>query len=141
FGIALPAALLVVLDEMSEVHESLAAGDGSEPVVEAERQIEADLKELLEAMKQMPSSKSSNERAQRGAQDRQRELNRILAELKLIRMLQLRTNRQTGDVDGKRPENALPAELRDKIEALADQQDHIREATQRLAEERSDELR
>lgn len=141
FGIALPAAMLVVLDEMSEVQSLLAAGDGSEPVVNAERQIEADLKELLEAMKQMPSSKSSNERAQRGAQDRQRELNRILAELKLIRMLQLRTNRQTGDVDGKRPENGLPAGLREKIEALADQQDHIREATQRLADERSDELR
>ena len=57
-------------------------------------------------------------------------------------MLQVRTNRQTGDVDGKRPESdALPAELREKIEALADQQDHIREATQRLADERSDELR
>ncbi|HVW39394.1 MAG TPA: hypothetical protein VHB99_18885 [Pirellulales bacterium] len=142
FGIALPAAMLVVLDEMSEVQTLLAAGDGSEPVVNAERQIEADLKELLEAMKQMPSSKSSNERAQRGAQDRQRELNRILAELKLIRMLQLRTNRQTGDVDGKRAESkTLPGELREKIEALADQQDHIREATQRLADERSDELR
>lgn len=142
FGIALPAALLVVLDEMSEVQTLLAAGDGSEQVVNAERQIEADLKELLEAMKQMPSSKSSNERAQRGAQDRQRELNRILAELKLIRMLQLRTNRQTGDIDGKRAESkTLPAELREKIEALADQQDHIREATQRLADERSDELR
>ena len=142
FGIALPAAMLVVLDEISEVQAMLAGGDGSEPVVNAERQIEADLKELLEAMKQMPSSKSSNERAQRGAQDRQRELNRLLAELKLIRMLQLRTNRQTGDIDGKRPESkALPAELREKIEALADQQDHIREATQRLADERSDELR
>src|SRR6185312_10299543 len=33
FGIALPAAMLVVLDEMSEVQEMLAAGDGSEPVV------------------------------------------------------------------------------------------------------------
>ena len=142
FGIALPAAMLVVLDEMSEVQEMLAAGDGSEPVVNAERQIEADLKELLEAMKQMPSSKGSNQRAQRGAQDRQRELNRLVAELKLVRMLQLRTNRQTIDVDGKRPAAAksLAAELRQKIEDLADQQDHIREAMQRLADERSDEV-
>jgi hypothetical protein len=142
FGIALPAAMLVVLDEMSEVQALLAAGDGSEPVVNAERQIEADLKELLEAMKQLPASKSNNERAQRGAQDRRRELNRIIAELKLIRMLQLRTNRQTSDVDAKRPADSktIPAELRQKIEALADQQDHIREAAQRLADERGDEI-
>ena len=141
FGIALPAALLVVLDQMSEVQERLAAGDGSEPVVEAERQIEADLKELLEAMKQMPA-KGQNQRAQRGAQDRRRELNRLIAELKLIRMLQQRTNRQTSDLDGKRPAEAktLPAELREKIEALADQQDHVREAAQRLADERGDEI-
>ncbi|HEV7221893.1 MAG TPA: hypothetical protein VGN42_04280 [Pirellulales bacterium] len=143
FGIALPAAMLVVIDEMAEVQELLAGGDGSEPVVNAERQIEADLAALLEAMKQMPSSKASDQKAQRGAQDRQRELNRLVAELKLVRMLQLRTNRQTSDADGKRPEAAksLSAELRRKIEDLADQQDHIREATQRLADERSDEVR
>lgn len=142
FGIALPAAMLVVLDEMSEVQELLAAGDGSDPVVDAERQIEADLKELLEAIKQMPA-KGQNQRAQRGAQDRRRELNRLIAELKLIRMLQQRTNRQTSDLDGKRPAEAksLPAELREKIEALADQQDHVREAAQRLADERGDEVR
>jgi hypothetical protein len=141
FGIALPAALVVVLDEMSEVQESLEAGDGSETVVNAERQIEADLAALLEAMKQMPSSKSSEGRAQRGQQDRQRELNRLVAELKLIRLLQLRTNRQTSDVDGQRPSGrSLPAGLRERIENVADQQDHIREAMQRLAEERSDEL-
>jgi hypothetical protein len=93
-------------------------------------------------MKQMPSSKGSNQRAQRGAQDRQRELNRLVAELKLVRMLQLHTNRQTSDVDGKRPAavKSLSAELRQKIEDLADQQDHIREAMQRLADERSDEV-
>ncbi|HUY88620.1 MAG TPA: hypothetical protein VMV10_07795 [Pirellulales bacterium] len=141
FGIALPAALLVVLDEMSEVQELLAAGDGSEPVINAERQIEADLKELLEAMKQMPS-KGSNQRAQRGSPDRRRELNRLIAELKLIRMLQQRTNRQTSDLDGKRPvgSKTLPAALRQKIETLADQQDHVREAVQRLADERGDEV-
>lgn len=141
FGIALPAALVVVLDEMSEVQEWLAAGDGSEKVVNAERQIEADLAALLEAMKQMPSSKSPNGRAQRGQQDRERELNRLVAELKLIRLLQLRTNRQTTDVDGQRPAGrTLPAELRERLENVADHQDHIREAMQRLAEDRSDEV-
>ena len=141
FGIALPAALVVVLDEMSEVQISLEGGDGSKQVVDAERQIEADLEALLEAMKQMPSSKFSNQRAQRGQPDRRRELNRLAAELKLIRLLQHRTNRQTTDVDGRRPEGkTLSARLRQRIETLADQQDHIREAMQRLAEERSDDV-
>jgi hypothetical protein len=141
FGIALPAALVVVLDEMSEVQLSLEGGDGSKEVVAAERQIEADLEALLEAMKQMPSSQFSNQRAQRGQPDRRRELNRLAAELKLIRLLQQRTNRQTTDFDGRRAESkTLSARLRERIETLADQQDHIREAMQRLAEERSDDV-
>jgi hypothetical protein len=142
FGIALPAALLMVRDAMAAVQTSLAEGDGSEKVVNAERQIEDDLAALLDAMKQLPSSKMSNRKAQRGGQrDRQRELNRLIAELKMIRLLQVRTNQRTVDVDQSRTGvAALSAAIKDQIEAVADQQDFVREATERLAEERGDEL-
>jgi hypothetical protein len=142
FGIALPAALRVVRRSMTGVKTALAGGDASPPVVTAELQIEEDLKALLDAMKQMPSSRSSNNRAQRGPRDRERELNRIIAELKMIRLLQVRVNSETLDVDGKRaPEDAaLSAAIRKAIEAVEDHQDEVREATLRLAEERSEEL-
>ncbi|HUY32671.1 MAG TPA: hypothetical protein VMV69_07795 [Pirellulales bacterium] len=143
FGIALPAALLVVRDAMSDVQVMLADGDGSQPVVEDERQIEADLESLLAAMKQMPSSKMSNRKGQKGQRNRERELNRLIAELKLIRLLQVRTNRRTVDVDKARPAvdaDALSAGIKRRIEELADQQDQVRDATQRLSEERGEEL-
>ncbi len=139
FGIALPAALIMVRDEMADVQAALAEGDGSEQVVNDQRQIEADLRDLLDAMKQLPSSASPG-KAQRGQADRRRELNRLIAELKMIRLLQLRTNRQTADVDQSRSGDDMSAALREAIERVADQQDYVRAATERLAEERGDEL-
>lgn len=141
FGIALPAALLMVRDAMASVQASLADGDGSDKVVNAERQIEDDIAALLDAMKQLPSSKMSNQNAQRGQRDRQRELNRLIAELKMIRLLQIRTNQRTTDVDQTREGvAALSAAIKEQIESVADQQDFVRDATERLAEERGDEL-
>jgi hypothetical protein len=141
FGIALPAALLMVRDAMISVQASLAEGDGSEKVIDAERQIESDLAALLDAMKQLPSSKMSDRKAQRGQRDRQRELNRLIAELKMIRLLQIRTNQRTAEVDRSRAGlEALSTAIKDRIESVADQQDFVRDATERLAEARGDEL-
>ena len=141
FGIALPAALLMVRDAMASVQASLAEGDGEEKVVNAERQIEEDIAALLDAMKQLPSSKMSNRKAQRGQRDRERELNRLIAELKMIRLLQVRTHQRTAEVDRARAGvAALSAAVKEQVESVADQQDFVREATERLAEARGDEL-
>jgi len=140
FGIALPTALSVVREAMAGVQLALSAGDASPAVIEQEKQIEADLEELLQAMKRMPGSRPSNRRGQRGQRDRQRELNRLLAELRMLRMLQLKINTQTTQVDGQRPAGSLPAPLARAIEKLMERQDDLRHATQRLADERGDEL-
>lgn len=140
FGIALPAALNVVREAMAGVQLSLSAGDASQPVIEQEKQIEADLQELLQAMKRMPGSRLSNSRAQRGQRDRQRELNRLLAELRMLRMLQVKVNKETTGVHAQRPPEVLPAPLARVIEKLKERQEDLRDATQRLAEERGDEL-
>jgi hypothetical protein len=141
FGIALPAAMIMVRDAMADVEQRLADGDGSDEVIADERRIESDLETLLDAMKKMPASKPSNRKAQKGQGDRQRELNRIIAELKMIRLLQVRTNERTVEVDGVRGEaEDPPTPVRQQVEAVADQQDYVRGATERLAEERGDEL-
>jgi hypothetical protein len=143
FGIALPAAMRVVQDAMIDVEELLAAGDASDPVVTRERHIEADLASLLEAMKQMPPSRPpSGEPRRGGPRERERELNRLIAELKMIRILQLRVNTDTADVDGVRAADAaaLSAKIRDRIEDLEANQDDVRDITERLADERGDEI-
>jgi hypothetical protein len=141
FGIALPAALRVVRDSMAQVKRSLGDGDASERVVAREREIEADLAALLEAVKQMPPSRPPNGPARRGnPSERERELNRLVAELKMIRVLQLRVNRDTVGVDGERPPDveALSAEIRQRIEAIEARQENVRDVTERLSIERGD---
>ena len=143
FGIALPAALGVVRDEMVTVQSKLEAGDASENVVHLEQEIEADLQALLDAMKRLPPQKPpKNGKPQKGPRDKERELNRLIAELKMIRILQTRVNRETVTADGKRVKDAddLSASLQKEIEDVTDRQENVRDATERLAEERGDEI-
>ncbi len=143
FGIALPAALRSVTDEMADVKERLAAAEAAEEVVAAEKQIEEDLAALLEAMKQLPSQGDPGKGQRGGQSDRERQLNRLIAELKMVRMLQVRVNRDTKDVDKNRPGELkdLSAKIMRRIEGLQDRQEDVHDVTERIAVERSDEFR
>jgi len=142
FGIALPAALWVVRDAMEDVEASLEAGDASSQVVDAEKRIEEDLKSLLEAMKQLPSPVSSGKPRKGSPQERLRELNRLVAELKMIRILQQRINTTTAKVDRDRAEQVenLSTQLRRRIDDLRGSQEDVLDVTDRLAAERGDEV-
>lgn len=143
FGIALPAALRSITDGMNEVKERLAAVDASEDVIAAQRQIEEDLQALLDAMKQLPSQSDGEARKGGGnAGARERQLNRLIAELKMVRMLQVRVHRDTKDVDGKRPVDLkdLTTLIKRKIESLQDRQEDVHDVTERIAFERAQEL-
>jgi hypothetical protein len=140
FGIALPAALRAVIEEMDDVKQSLAAGSTSDDVVAAERQIEADLKALLDAMKQLPAQ-GSDKQQKGSAQNRQRELNRIIAELKMIRILQTRVTADTKHADEKRSEvEELSAAMRQKIQNLHDRQQDVHDVTEKLNSDRGNEV-
>jgi hypothetical protein len=143
FGIALPAALRSVIDEMDEVKQSLAAADASSEVVQAELQIEADLKELLDCMKRLPSTASSSPSQSGNMEARERELNRLVAELKMIRMLQVRVNRDTLHTDEKRAAELerMSTETKQKIEAIHDRQQDVHDVTDKLNTQRGNELR
>jgi len=142
FGIALPAALRSVTDAMADVKERLAAADASDEVVVAEQRIEEDLQALLEAMKQLPSQGDAGKGQRGGQSDRERQLNRLIAELKMVRMLQVRVNRDTRDVDTRRPAELkdLSTNLLRRIETLQDRQEDVHDVTERIAVERADEL-
>jgi hypothetical protein len=143
FGIALPAALRSVTEAMGEARERLAATDASEEVIAAEQRIEEDLQALLEAMKQLPSTGDSDKKQAAGnAAARERQLNRLIAELKMVRMLQVRVNRDTKDVDQRRPAEIkeLSTNLIRRIELLQGRQEDVHDVTERIAAERGDEI-
>ena len=141
FGIALPAALTAIRDSMDGVRDSLERGDASQAVVKEEKEIESDLIALMGAMKQLPSAgPKGNENNGNGGGQREdeRELNRMIAELKLVKLLQLKVNRGTQEVDSSRPreQKTLPVTLRKQVEELTGRQEDIRDVTERLATER-----
>ena len=137
FGIALPTALGVLAREMRTVQEWLGAGDPSPRTVTLQKRVEDDLLALLEAMRRLPPTTPPPPGAPlpTDLRARERELNRLIAELKMIRLLQFRLNDDTLDVDHTRPAIAvLTAELRRQIETLKAHQDEIRDSIARLAE-------
>lgn len=137
YGIALPTALRVLGREMRTIEGWLKEGDASPRTIALEKRVEEDLLGLLQAIHRLPPSTPpapgmplpSDLRA------RERELNRLVAELKMIRLLQSRLNDDTVEVDKSRPNPAaLTAELRRQVEELEASQDEIRESLVRIAE-------
>ena len=138
YGIALPTALRVLSRQMKAVQGALKEGDASPRTVALEKRIEQDLLGLLEAMRRLPPTTPpppgtplpSDPRA------RERELNRLVAELKMIRLLQVRLDDDTVQVDKSRPTTPiLPLALRREIEVLKSGQDEIRDSLKKLSKQ------
>ncbi|MEW4570085.1 DUF4175 domain-containing protein [Tautonia sp. JC769] len=135
FGIALPTSLRVLGREMLAVEALLKAGDATPSTISLERRIEEDLLGLVQAMRRLPPSTPPPPGTPLPSEprDRERELNRLVAELKMIRMLQTRLNDETVIVDETRPDaSPLSAELRREIDALRNNQDEIRESLSKI---------
>jgi flagellar motility protein MotE (MotC chaperone) len=123
------------------MEKSLAEGDASSEVVAAEKQIEADLKAMIEVVSEMSDANSrSGRRGGQSPAEQRKEQDRIISELKMLRLLQSRVHQSTKDVDGKRATVSLNPALRKRIEYLEGRQEDVRDATERLAEERGDEV-
>jgi hypothetical protein len=141
FGIALPAALAAVRDATEGVQMSLAAGDASDDVVKAEKRIEEDLKSMLEIVNEMSDANSrTGRRGGQSPEEQRKEQNRIISELRMLRLLQDRVLESTKEVDGKRTTASLAPDIRKRIEFLEGRQEDIRDATELLAEERGEEV-
>ena len=136
FGVALPTALRVISRQMRTVQGWLKEGDASARTVTQEKRIEQDLLGLLEAMRRLPPTTPPppGSPLPTNLKDRERELNRLIAELKMIRLLQVRLDDDTVVVDQSRPtEPILPLPLRRAIEALKSGQEEIRDSLRKIA--------
>jgi hypothetical protein len=138
FGIALPTALRVFSHEMRDVEDWLKEADASARTIAMEKRIEDDLLGLLQAVRRLPPTTPppTGSPLPSDLLERERELNRLIAELKTIRLLQGRLNDDTLGVDKSRPAASatLPPALRREIESLEATQEDLRESLSKVAE-------
>ncbi len=137
FGIALPTSLRVLSREMRTIQGWLKAGDASPRTVALEKRVEDDLLGLLEAMRRLPPTTPPAPGSPLPSDLRalERELNRLIAELKMIRLLQVRLNDDTVSVDQSRPgAPPLTPALKLEIETLKGSQDEIHDSLAKIGQ-------
>jgi hypothetical protein len=137
YGIALPTTLHILVREMKTVEIWLGASDASPKTIALETRIEEDLLGLIQAIRRLPARTppQPGEPLSGEPRERERELNRLIAELKMIRMIQSRLNDDTVVVDKTRPPSPpLSPELRREVESLETTQDEIRDSLDKIGE-------
>jgi hypothetical protein len=137
FGIALPTTLRVFSREMRSVQGWLKEGDVAPRTLALATRLEEDLLGLLQAVRRLPPTTppSPGTPLSSDGRERERELNRLVAELKMVRMLQWRLNDDTVGVDKNRPTaSTLPPALKRDVETLEATQDEIRDSLAKIAE-------
>jgi hypothetical protein len=131
FSVALPPAFENLERDMLYVAGDLTGGRGDERVIGVERGIEQDLRDLLETFTTLQlDGKCSSCKGCKGNK------NKLIAELKVVRMFQLRVNKQTLDADGDAHRAAaaaeLPPALREKIGKVRDGEDSVRNIMEKI---------
>ena len=108
-------------------------GRDAEPTIGSEKQVEQDLADLIATFKQLASSKMGNCNCRGCKGDK----NKLLAELKVLRMLQMRVNEETKDTDGRRAAelSELSPEMRQKIGSIKENQDAVQTAVDKIREQ------
>jgi hypothetical protein len=137
FGIALPTTLRVFSREMRSIESWLKAGDVAPRTIAHATRIEEDLVGLLQAVRRLPPTTPPlpGTPLSSDLRERERELNRLVAELKMVRMLQARLNDDTIGVDKNRPATStLAPALKREVETLEATQDEIRDSLAKIAE-------
>jgi len=133
FSVALPPAIRSVQRRCVYVMSDLSAGRGDARVVDAQKQIEADLQALIDTMKEFAPRGTPGQSNCKGCGGSK---NKLLAELRVLRLLQTRVNEETRDADGRRAAALasadLPADVKEKVGTVRDNQEQVHAATDRI---------
>jgi len=136
FSVAFPPALRAVTGTMERVVEDLADGKADETVIADEKQIEQDLKDLLAALKQASRPMLANQNDPNGQLGQQGNLNKLLGELKMLRLMQKMLHNETTSADELLAQQSIDeSERRRRTEPLSGRQKEIRDLTQRVQDE------
>lgn len=136
-AVALPETLTQVRGDMQQIADRLAEGDPGQPTQDLEQDVIELLEELIAAVQssQQTSPPPTGEMMPSGESQEQTLVNR-LAELRMIRSLQMRVNRRTAAYQALlQAEQAEDPQLLEALEALAERQARIYEVTHDLVEE------
>lgn len=127
FSIALPPALHSISRRCTVIENDLAQSRDNQDVIAAQRQVERDLKGLIETFKELARGIGPPCNCKGLGKDK----NKLLAELKVLRMLEIRVHEETRDADGRRAAalRELPPDLKQKIGTVRDMQTQVRDAT------------
>jgi hypothetical protein len=137
YGIALPTTLRILSREMRSIEAWLKEGNVAARTLALETRVEEDLLGVAQAVRRLPPTTPPPPGAPPSAdvRTRERELNRLIAELKMVRMIQARLNDDTVGVDKTRPPAApAPPAVKRDIETLEATQDEIRDSLAKIAE-------
>jgi hypothetical protein len=132
FSVALPPALKRVQQKMAVIAATLDASKADSGLILQEIAVEKDLQGLLDTFKELSKAKVTS-----GNCNCKGDKNKLEAELKVIRMMQIKVNDDTVAVDDERAAAkqvvaSLPADinpmLKDKILGVRDGQKDVRDA-------------
>jgi hypothetical protein len=142
-SVAFPKGVEQIRDDMLNIAHRLGKNDVGELTQSIEKDVIESLEELVSALqseienrKKPENQRKRQQRGQQGEQDHQ--LVEQLAELKMLRSLQLRVNRRTKTVGRLiKGEQATTDDLAAELQSLARKQAEIQEATYILASGRN----
>jgi ElaB/YqjD/DUF883 family membrane-anchored ribosome-binding protein len=131
FSVALPPALAEIHDSCTALSDRLQSGNADEATIASEKQVEQDLKDLIDTFKELQSDPGppSNCRGCKGNK------NKLLAELKVLRILQSRVNTQTRQADASRAATQPSDGLVTNIHSIRDRQADIQTAAEQIHHE------
>jgi hypothetical protein len=131
FSVALPPALEEIKANCQSVADRLDTGNADVPLVEDQKQIEQDLQNLLETFKQLAKAPSGQAKGGSAKGDK----NKLLAELKTLRLLQTQVTIHTAKLDTQRAAGDTSPATQQKIVNVRDEQEHVHQAVQKLQDE------
>jgi len=133
FSVAFPTALRDIVAKMELVRDQLQAGLGNEEVVLQEMEIESDLEGLLSALKQ--ASKPNPDGNSGECMGCKGNLNKLLAELKMVRQMEQSLQIQTERIDDMVVSKKISEDQRtQRCEPLQSRQEKVLEATTKIAD-------
>ena len=131
FSVALPPALEEIKINCTSISDRLASASADATLVGDEKQTEADLQNLLDTFKQLASVAAGECKGGSCKGDK----NKLLAELKTLKLLQSQVEKHTEHVDTQRAVADASPDLQKKIVGVRDEQQQVHQAVQKLRDE------
>lgn len=133
-SVAFPDAAEAIRDDMATIVQRLDKADPGELTQTIERNVIEALEEMIDALQKELEKQKDKDKQQQQQQEDENALVDALAELKMLRSLQLRINRQTKQlgrlIDG---EQAKEPEVVEQLQTLSRRQAKIQQATYDLS--------